>query len=261
MQLPKLVPAGTSYVKIPASKRAAMRVILETVQRGSRFWSAGRVQPEKALGFAEKMARLYHADANAAQRAYAKRMGRANTTVVMFPENAEILWWLLVTPGNGLVHEREKLMDAHDKRSRLIWLDQYELVHEQRPRSEGGGRHWTWRLTAQRYAQFDAAMRELADSHGGHDRRDDLDALVQALMRMPGFHGVRTQVQALLNFGRETWSRTHRKSEVFPWPERVPYLDKGFACYHAPEPLRLDVLVNALLTAQHPDWREQTDWI
>lgn len=247
MQFPKLVPAGTSYVKIPVSKRAAMRVILETVQRGSRYWCAGRVHPEKALGFAEKMAKLYHADANAAQRAYAKRMGRANTTVLMFPGNAEsILWWLLVTPGTGLVHEREKLMDAHDKRSRLTWLDQYELVHEQRSRTEGGGRHWTWRLTAPRFAQLDAAMRELAASHGGHDRRDDLDALVQSLMRMPGYHGVRAQVQALLNIGRETWARTHRKADVYPWPEHVPYLDKGFACYHAPEPLRLDVLVRLL---------------
>ncbi len=247
MQFPKLVPAGTSYVKIPMSKRAAMRVLLETVQRGCRFWCAGRVHPEKALGFAEKMAKLYQADASAAQRAYAKRLGRANTTVLMFPENAEsILWWLLVTPGDGLVFEREKLQDAHEKRSRLTWQDQYELVHEQRPRNQGGGRHWTWRLTSQRYAQLDAAMRELAAAHGGQDRRDDLDALVQALMRMPGFHGVRAQIIELLQIGRVAWARTHRKSDTYPWPERVPYLDKGFACYHSPEPLRLDGLVRLL---------------
>lgn len=47
MLLPKLVPVGASYVKIPLSKRAAMRVILETVQRGSRYWIAGIVAPVK----------------------------------------------------------------------------------------------------------------------------------------------------------------------------------------------------------------------
>lgn len=43
MLFPKLIPTGTSYVRIPLSKRAAMRVILETVQRGSRYWIGGTV--------------------------------------------------------------------------------------------------------------------------------------------------------------------------------------------------------------------------
>lgn len=250
MLFPKLVPAGTSYVKIPLSKRAAMRVILETVQRGSHYWIAGSVAPDKALGFARKMAERYRADANPAQRAYAKSRGRANTTLVMYPEHAEnLLWWLLVTPGSGPVHEQERLLETHDKRTRLTWGEQYELVYEQRPRNRGGGRAWTWRLTEQRYAELVAAMRELAAAPGHtRERRDDLDSLVQALMRMPGFHGVRQQALALFRLGQETWARTHARDATYPWPERVPYLDKGFACYHAPDPLRLDVLMRLLLS-------------
>lgn len=248
MMFPKLVPHGTSYVKIPVSKRAAMRIMLETVQRGSIYWAAGQVAPEKALKFAYKMAELYHTDANQAQRAYAKSKGRANSTLLMYPADETTLnWWLLVTAGEGLVHTREKLLDARDKRQHLRWLEQYELVHQQHGKSQGGGRHWTWQLTAQRYAELEASVQQLAASHGhAHERHDDLDTLVQALMRLPGFHGVRQQVMGLYKTGREIWARTHAASACYPWPEKVPYLDKGFACYHAPEPLRLDVLVRLM---------------
>lgn len=248
MMFPKLVPAGTSYVKIPATKRAAMRVILETVQRGSRYWIAGDVHPDKALRFADKMAARYHADANQAQRAYAKSRGRANATLLMYPEHAEsIRWWLLATPGGGAVHEQERLADAHDKRTPIVWGEQYELVHEQRCRTQGGGRSWTWRMRAQRYAELVTAMRDQAGASGGAAARsDDLAGLVQSVMRMPGFHGVRQQQMALLHLGQETWTRTHATKHTYPWPEMVPYLDKRFACYHTPEPMRLDVLVGAL---------------
>lgn len=248
MMFPKLVPHGTSYVKIPVSKRAAMRIILETVQRGSFFWAMGHVTAEKALKFADKMAELYRTDANQAQRAYAKSKGRANSTLLMYPEDETTLnWWLLVTPGEGLVHAREKLQDAHDKRQRLRWLGQYELVHQQHTKSQGGGRHWTWQLTAQRYAELEASIQQLAASHGrAQERHDDLDTLVQAMMRLPGFHGVRQQLMSLYRAGRETWARTHGADKHYTWPEKVPYLDKGFACYHAPEPLRLDILVKLM---------------
>ena len=247
MLFPKLVPVGTSYVRIPISKRAAMRVILETVQRGNRYWSTGTVTPEKALRFAAKMAERYRADANQAQRAYAKSKGHANTTLVMYPEDNGVLrWWLLATTGEGAVHTQESLSDTHDKRTLLTWGEQYELVHDQRPKSHGGGRVWTWRLAPQRYAELEAAMRDLAASPGAHSRTDDLAALVQAVMRMPGFHGVRQQQLALLQIGKEMWARTHTASDSIPWPDKVPYLDKSFACYHTTDPLRLDVLVQLL---------------
>ena len=252
MLVAKLVPAGPAYVKSPVSQRAAMRVILETVQRGSRHWSTGTVPPEKALRFAAKMAERYRADANRAQRAYAKSKGRANTTLLMYPENNGVLrWWLLVTPGEGAVHTQERLSDSHDKRTLLVWGEQYALVHEQRPKNHGGGRVWTWRITPQRYAELETSLRNYAASPGRHygasaERQDDLYALVQAVMRMPGFHGVRQQQLSLLQAGKEMWVRTHAASASFPWPEKVPYLDKAFACYHAPVPLRLDVLVHAL---------------
>lgn len=255
MLLPKLIPAGSSYVRIPVSKRACMRIVLETVQRGSRYWCAGCVSPGKALGFADKMARRYRADANQAQRAYAKRRGYANTTLIMYPETAaSILWWLLVTTGTGAVHEQEPLSDAHSARSALVWPDQYELRQVQRPRQHGGGRTWTWSLLPQRMHALMSAMKQAAAAPGAVTARtDDLQEVVLAVMRMPWFYGVRQQQLELLRVGRETWERTHAKDALFAWPDRVPYLDKGFACYHRPEPLRLDALVRMLASRSCPD--------
>lgn len=255
MLLPKLVPAGSSFVRIPVSKRACMRILLETVQRGSSYWCAGRVSPDKALGFADKMARRYRADANQAQRAYAKRRGYANTTLVMFPDTADaIIWWLLVTTGSGAVHEQEPLSDAHSARGALVWPDQYQLRQVQRPRQHGGGRTWTWSLLPQRmYALMSAVKQAAAAPGAANARTDDLREVVLAVMRMPGFYGVRQQQLELLRIGRETWERTHAMDALFAWPDRVPYLDKGFACYHRPEPLRLDALVRMLATRSSAD--------
>jgi hypothetical protein len=248
MLMPKLVPKGNSYVKIPCSKRAAMRILLEVVQRGSRNWISGTVTADKALAFAQKMNELYATGANQAQRSYAKSKGLANTTLIMYPDDSELIrFWLLVSPGSGVINDREKLQDSHNKRSLLLWGNQYQLEHMQRPRTHAGGRGWTWALSQERYAALEAAMQQHASRPGGHpERRDNLISLVQSLMRMPGFYGIRQQQIALLGLGRVTWSRSHAADDRYPWPDKVPYLDKGFFCYHRPEPLRLDVLVQLL---------------
>jgi hypothetical protein len=84
---------------------------------------------------------------------------------------SDIRFWLLATPGAGLVHEREKLRDAHEARTRLAWGGQYVLSHTQRPRAAGGGRTWTWELTDERYAALAAAMRLRAAAHGREPER------------------------------------------------------------------------------------------
>lgn len=249
MLLPKVVPAGTSYVRIPMSKRATMRLLLEAVQRGYCFWTAGCVAPEKGLRFAEKMRALYDTDHTAAQRAYAKKQGQANAQLIMFKEEreADIRYWLLATAGKGLVHAREQLCDAREHRQHLTWGDQYVLRHVQRPREHSGGRAWTWQLTAQRYALLEASMAEQAAARGNtHGNTEALAALVTAILRMPGFYGIRQQQRALLDHGAAIWARTHRARDAFAWPTTLPYLTKAFPCYHAPEPLRLDVLVRIL---------------
>lgn len=255
----RLVPPGTSYVEIPCDKRAAMRILLETVQRGSRFWTGGTVPVGKALAFSEKMGARYAADRNAGQRAYAKQIGRANTALVMYPDDdpTRIRYWLLVTLGEGPVHTLEQLMDAHKPRESVAWGDQYRLHQVQRPRAHSGSRTWTWSMTNDRFTRLLESIRMRAAAPGGPgDDTKALDALVQSIQRMPGHYGIRQQQRALLDEGELVWRRTHRESEVYPWPRRLPYLDKRFPCYHRPVPLRLDVLVRMMerRLAETPDW-------
>lgn len=279
LELPTLIPAGTSYVRIPRSKTATMRILLETVQRGSRYWTGDVIDISKAISLAEKFAHLYATDARQSKRSWDKAHGRTNSMLIMYPEDDKALtpirWWLLVTPGSGLAHKEERLLDTWDRRQRLTWGEQYALACLQKDRNFGGGRHWTWQLTDARYGELEAAMRQRASAHGGRsviemptgiltrkqtDRQDDLTALVSAIRRMPGFHGIRLQQIALYMLGRECWNRTHPVAYLAPaggvvggtidapkkmvsgWPEDVPYVDKRQLVYHRPEPLRLDVL-------------------
>ncbi|MBU2790992.1 hypothetical protein HF288_05680 [Acidithiobacillus caldus] len=249
LDLPSPIPAGTSPIRIPRSKAATLRLLLETVQRGSRYWTGGIIPTHKALHLAEKFADRYSCTASAATRSRNKARGISNATLIFYPENASTLtplrWWLLVTPGTGRVWEEEQLQDTGKRRERLRWGDQYGLVHLQRDKKHGGGRHWTWCIQEAHYEALEDAMRQYASAHGKKDateRTDDLERLLTTLRRMPGFHGIRRQQWALYTLGRNCWDRTH-KSSWGGWPTEIPYADKRQPVYHRPEPLRLDVLV------------------
>lgn len=243
------IPEGCSYVRIACSKSATMRLILETVQRGSRYWTSGIVALEKkAEGMANKFAELYGTDMPQHTRTRRKAKGLANATLIMYPQDDQhithLLWWLLVTPGEGLVNIREQLKDAHNKRQRLQWEDQYVLLHKQHSQNTGGGRHWTWECTQARYDSLLTGMLALSRGSGNtrSERTDDLALLIQQVWKMPGFHGIRMQQMALMRAGRETWNRTHQ-APYGGWPQAAPaYLDKRLPVYHRPTVLRLDQL-------------------
>lgn len=246
--LPKLFPAGTSYVRIPSSKAACLRILLETVERGSRHWTGGTVHVDKALQLADKFALLYGADARPAQRSAARSRYRAASQVFFWPDSPSTLcWWLLASDGDGVVHEREKLRNAWAAGERLPFGTEMRLVRRQRPREQGGSKRWTWVLSPEAYERHLEAIKTLSRSHGPDSRVGErLDRLVHALRALPGFAGIREQKVALQQAGREAWCRTHRVDEPFPWADKPPYLTKAFPCYHRPEPLRLDVLVGLM---------------
>jgi len=248
LPIPKLVPGGTHWLRIPRSKTAAMRVLLETVQRGSTYHTSGTVKLGKAMGFADKVARLYAADANTNRRAYRKRTGQANTTLIMFPADApgELHWWLLATPGRGAVHLAEKLADATVRGQHLRWAQQYELLQLGYHHGQAAARSWTWRLTRSNMDEW-CAQAEEATRSTGRVANDIARALgvYEAMTRMVPFRGVRRQLWELHNVMRVNWERHHRVQCPLP-AFSVHYLDKSFLCYHRPNPLRLDVLIHLL---------------
>jgi hypothetical protein len=269
LQLPALIPAGSAYVRIPRSKSAAMRILLETVQRGSRYWIGGVIPIDKALRLADKFAQYYATNASQSKRSWNKAHGRANCTLIMYPDNDQnithVRWWLLVTPGIGLVYQEEKLQDCHDPHQRLMWGEQYELLHLQHLR--GGGRRWTWQMQKQRNDEMTKSMSQYASGHGhfnnvtsknnAHEsntitveRTDNLGALIHAIKLMPGFHGIRMQQMHLYAVGRECWNKSHT-IPYMDWPTAVPYVDKRQFVYHRPNALKLDVLVKIANTKSH----------
>ncbi len=255
--LPAVVPAGSHPLALPRNQTAAMRLLLEAVQSGYVGWTGGSVPYQKALRFADKMGAAYEVFANANRRAYRKRTGHTNARLLMYPDTIQpdhIRFWLLVTEARQYgshrqpckVQQQERLLDARQRAGRLRWGEQYELVRVSKPKKLGGQAAWTWRVSQRHYAEWEAAVREtfaLTGASQPHFRA--MAALVDAIRAMPGFHGIRQQQYELLRLAALLW----RKLSTAPFPrqdEVLPYLDKGFLCYHRPEPLRLDVLVRVM---------------
>lgn len=239
-----------AYVRIPANKSAALRLLLELVQRGSTRWTAGTVHFAKAEALAVKFAARYGTRLTPTQRSRRKAQGSANAVLVMYPAGAQnplILWWLLVSPGTGLVADVEQLQDCYQARQELVFPDadgcpQYVLDHTQRLRVQGGGRRWTWSMTAERLEAHRLRLQELVRLHGTSAQRiDDLQAHVDALVRMPMFHGVREQVKGLVFEARRV-SAPSLAAKV-RWPGQLPIMTKRLPVYRRPEPMLLPELV------------------
>ncbi len=185
------MPASTP---IAHSKTAALSRVLDGVSRGYTQYTAGVTKPDKAIALAQKFHQLYGIGCTPAQRITRKKRGDANTLLVMFwPENAEVVaWLLLVTPGAGLVVEREKLLDVTGK-PRLPWLG-YELVRY----AARGITRWTWRRPkaemAEHYVLLNALTRPCHSA--------GIEGFLGRLTNQPGFHGVRAQTWALCQEAR-----------------------------------------------------------
>jgi hypothetical protein len=261
---PRLFPVGTSYVPIPVTKTATMRLLVELVQRGYRHGTWGLVARDRALPLAEKFAELYHPDITRGARDYARSQGRAVTRLVMYPDDRTdaLLWWLLATAGTGLVHEREALVDIWQERlpwrrvnQQGEWAPQYELEHYQRTRHAGGGRRWTWLMADAYYVELERALVYAAKRKGKMrvehnrgkvltDNTGRLDQFLDSVRRMPGFHGIRLQKRTLFHAARTAWDAHNPPRD---WPNIGTWVDKHLTVFDG---LTLDVLVE-MLARQH----------
>lgn len=262
---PKLFPTGSSYVRIPVAKAACMRLLLELVQRGYRHATWGLVSVEKSVALASKFAELYGTDATRGARDYARGKHRAVSQLVMYPDDRSdaLVWWLLATGGEGLVHEREHLVDTWCRRlqwrrsnNKGEWVAQYELEHLQRTRLVGGGRHWTWVMADDYYRTLEPMLVYAATRKGKMriakdgskrpaDNVDRLDRLLDSVRKMPGFHGIRQQKRLLFSAAQDAWNRHNPPRE---WPDIGTWVDKHLNVYDG---LTLDVLVACLLAQRH----------
>lgn len=199
-----------------------MSYLMLLVSTGYRFWIRGEMHYSKAQGFAKKMAELYPVLANSSARAYAKSKGQAAVQLVMFPSDRDptkVMYWLLATPGKGLIHEREKLQDA--TRVPLTWYDQYQIALTQRTRAQGGKTRWTWQIQPQRFKEYLASARDTANSG-----QQALTDYFSNIAHMPMFSGIREQVKEIEQYAAKTWAKQRKSPFPQVLPESLPIMPK-----------------------------------
>jgi hypothetical protein len=186
-----------------------MRRLLHLVSHGSTWWTGGQVDRRKAEALVLKFQDRYRINATPDQRWRAKTRGEASAALVLI-EGAEptdlLSWWLVVTPGEGLVRQMEVLRDARRKGQRLE-VTGYELV--QTPRV-GRLASWTWRMTAATVDAWQERWRVAVR----HRSDDQLRQALWSLQRVPGFREIRAQAYALHRQAVADWTRTQHE----PWP-------------------------------------------
>jgi len=209
-------------IKIPSSKAAAMSYLQMLVSTGYRHWTRGEMHYSKIEAFASKIRNLYNFQATQSQRAHLKKTGQAAVQLVIFPhdkDKTKVMFWILATPGKGLIHEREKLSDA--LKAPLTWRDQYQLCQIQRDRKQGGKITWSWQMQNHYFKEQLAMTKSAADSG-----TQALSDYFGRICHMPMFSGIRDQVKSLDEYGRKTWHK-QRKSE-YPQilPAKLPTMPK-----------------------------------
>ena len=125
----------------------AMKRILHHCSNAYTRYTSGKISPEKAHSLCLKLKDRYEIERTVQQRFRAKAKGQANSQLVMLFEKESniVFWWLLVTPGKGLVDQMEDLKDALGRKSR-IEFGGYELAIMPRKDRKPS---WTWRMTAE----------------------------------------------------------------------------------------------------------------
>jgi hypothetical protein len=210
--------------QVHVHKTVLMQRLLDSVSRGYCWHTSGSVPLNKAQRLSNKFAERYGVHRNANRRAYAKRKGQANTRLFLWHKESSthLLWWLLVTEGEGTVHDEEQLYDASNRRHRIRIDDDYELIRRVRPSNKGGGEVWTWRMTHLCIEQWEARLLNASRSHNPTVMTQTLGSLY----RTPGFSGVRHQVGKLVQQARKLWMRHHASLDAFQLPPRLPYVER-----------------------------------
>jgi hypothetical protein len=149
----------------------------------------------------------YDIDATHQQRYRAKKKGLCITTLFLWQESPDTLyWWLLTTKGEGVIKDLEQLNDSNNKKTRLMCTG-YELVRT--PRKDGQAR-WSWRMSAETLEEW---HRRFQRSIRSQDKMI-LNQSVYSLKRVPAFAGTRRQVFAIMKKAKNEWIRTRKG----PWP-------------------------------------------
>lgn len=201
-------------------KTIVMQRIQQASSRGYSLYTSGSIHYTKVQAFVEKLAVKYGVNLNENQRAYRKRQNKSNAFLHLYPKkNSEkLLWWLLVTEGEGDVHLHESLKSVFDKHNRLVWDHDYELTVLPKKDSKPS---LTWRMTRKCYEEWNDRIRKSIRQKYSDDQAKQA---VWSLGRAPGFSGIRAQVKRLHSLFRSEWKRTRRATDPIPSIPPIGYV-------------------------------------
>ena len=212
---------------IPTSQVGALMHVSMLVGLGYSYHTRGTVHHSKAVGFVQKMAELYPIGLSETGRNLAKRRGKANVKLLLYPDQhlaregkpGHLRWVLLATKGTGLIHEREKML-ATDS-SPLYWGDRYVLVKRQKiefnkdERKPDGKRFFTrtkerltWALQPRLIQQYQASIHAYCSTQTA---KRELALFFEKLAKMPMFYGISSDLKALDRFAADTWRKTRKE--------------------------------------------------
>lgn len=185
----------------------AMKALQTAVSRsGYTRYISGVVSEKKLKSMLFKMEDRYQINATKQQRWYAKKNGKANSKVILLEEkdSDQVLFWLLVSDGDGVVTQMEKLNDATNKTQR-IELTGYELIRVMKA-SNHGKPTWTWRLKKETLASFEKRI-ILACRHKNTQKIEQCFYLLET---MPVFSEMRQQSFSLFKLLKAEYQRSFR---------------------------------------------------
>lgn len=195
-------------------KTVFMQRLADRVRMGYRYYVLGEVHPDRAQPLAAKFARLYEVHLHRNRRALSRANGEASAYALWWkPHTEHIVFALLLTPGTHAACQLEKLRDASTREGRLT-LGDYELV--QRARDGQARASWTWRLVEEAYESYRAYV--LQTVRGGNEL--EVRQLIDDVLALPGFAGIRDQVKKLRQLFRSEWRRRRPGAEIPEMPRQ-----------------------------------------
>ncbi|MCT7325024.1 hypothetical protein [Ralstonia mojiangensis] len=196
-------------------------VFLQRLQQaatnGNFHYVSGETDFDGYVRLAKKFSTAYETELSRQTKLRRRRAGEASSTLyaVRLSIRADqdgkipVHWILVASSGVGRVHEREKLKDMRERKTRLVaGSGRYQLVHD--------GRTWSWRLSHDAYNRYVERIHRIASLPPDRRRTAEIDGLLRdadaeklldELYSEPGFRLVRRQIGKLVSDLRREWTR------------------------------------------------------
>lgn len=203
-------------------KSDLMKTIQSTVAKsGGHRYIHEQIPERKLKAVLFKWEDRYQINATKQQRWYAKKKGKANSTVILFRDKKCEYFdvWLFVSDGEGVVTQSESLKNVIDKRTRVT-ITGYELVRQTQTVLKGDNYlqkkerytkenkpRWTWRINSEHYTLWEKRIQRAIRNKNNQK----IEQCYFLLQTMPCFAEMRKQAYQLFKLFKAEYQRAFTK--------------------------------------------------